>query len=203
MTMKHKNSIRCTKCKTAIGFMPTGYTIDIDILCIECNGGKKRKKSKTKRTASGNYSKVKGGVRPDIHPTLYFRSPTEANIARLLNHLNIQWKFEERSFSFHGYKTKPFVYIMDFEVTKIDNRKTLPDGFSPGFIEVKGWMNPASRQKLRRLKKQFPDEASKTTVIIYDKYRKKDIEFCKKLGYKYNFYDVLTKEYKDKVEGWE
>ena len=64
-------------------------------------------------------------------------------------------------------------------------------------------MNPASRQKLRRLVKNYPEDAAKTTVIIYDKYRKKDIEFCTKLGYKFLFYDVLTKEYSSQIQGWE
>lgn len=205
MIKKLKKNIKCCNCKKIVGFLKNDDEVDVDVRCPECNGStkKKKKKSKTVKTAASNYAKTKGGVRKDIHETYYFRSATEANVARLFNHLGISWKFEERSFSFTGYKTKPFVYIMDFEITKIDKRKNIPEGFELGFVEVKGWMNPSSRQKLRRLRKQFPEDADKTTVIIYDKYRKKDVLFCKKYKYKYMFYDALTAEYRDVVPNWE
>jgi hypothetical protein len=89
---------------------------------------------------------------------------------------------------------------MDFELI---GRKKLPDGLEYGWIEVKGYMDARSRNKLRRYKKCWPEDAAKTTVIIYTKYKKKDIEFCEKLGYKYLFYDELTKKYSDLIPEWE
>lgn len=201
---KLKNRIRCSVCNSTIGFMPDEYELSTDVICSGCNDSKKKKKkSKTVRTAAGNYAKTKGGVRPDIHPSYYFRSATEANAARLFNHLGANWKFEERTFTFNGYSTKPFIYIMDFEIVKLDHRKKLPDWLSAGFIEVKGWMNSQSRQKLRRLRKNYPEEADNTLVILYDKYRKKDMKFCDKYGYKWITYDTLVKEYGPVIKGWE
>lgn len=204
--MKLKNRVRCSKCKSTIGFLPDEYELGVGMLCYECNSGKKkRRKKKTPvvRTATAGYAKVKGGIRPEIHPTYFFRSATEANVARLFDYLGVTWKFEERTFTFDGYKTKPWLYIMDFEIVKLDGRKKAPDGLRTGWVEVKGWMNGSSRQKLRRLRKRYPKDADKTTVILYRKGNKKDIEFCEKLGYSYLFYDVLTKEYSDKIKGWE
>jgi hypothetical protein len=162
--------------------------------CPEC---KKAKKVKTRATAAGNYSRTRKGIRPDLHPTYMFKSATEANFARLLRYFNLDWRYEERAFTFDGYRTRPHVYIMDFEV-KDGNRM-----FPVGFYEVKGYMNSQSRQKLRRFKKHYPTEAGNTTLIIYNHNNKADIEFCTKLGYKMMFYDELLKAYSRDVLGWE
>jgi hypothetical protein len=179
----------------------------IEVICIPCSTKVRHRHRKLKkpqvRNAVANYAMAKKGVRKDIHPTYSFRSATEANVARLLTHLGVTWRFEERSFTFDGYKTKPHIYVMDFQIDKVDGRKTVPSEIREGYVEVKGWMNPESRQKLRRFKKHYPEEATKTTVIIYDHHRKKDIEFCEKMGYKYLFYDLLTKEYSSKIDNWE
>ena len=55
---------------------------------------------------------------------------------------------------------------------------------------------------MKRLKKQYPEEAAKTIIVIYSKYNKKDIKFCEEQGYKYLFYDVLSSEY-DSLPNWE
>ena len=169
------------------------------IICVKCH----RKKPKTKalpRTAAANFARTRKGVREDIHPKYCFRSATEANFARILEYHKCKWTFEERSFVFSGYKTKPFVYIMDFAVEKSKNK---PDWLVPGFYEIKGYMTADSRTKLRRLKKNYPEEAAKTIVVIYNKYKKKDIEFCEKYGFKHLFYDELTKEYEGLIPTWE
>ena len=119
-----------------------------------------------------------------------------------MTYLGLNWKYEERAFTFDGYKTKPHVYVMDFEILAHRKRK-IPEGFKPGWVEVKGYMDARSRNKLRRFKKNYPEDAAKTTIVIYSQYKKKDIEFCQKLGFNYIFYDVLTKEYADKVPNWE
>jgi len=189
-------AVKCSKCKKGIFYLPDGYTMDLKVECIACHKGTKTKK-RTRQTAAASYAKMKKGVRPDIHPTYSFRSATEANFARIMNKLGVSWKYEERAFSFSGYKTKPHVYIMDFEIT--EGCEKLP----AGYYEIKGYMTPQSRQKLRRLKKCYPEEFSRTIVVLYNKYKKKDIEFCKKLGYKIMLYDQLTEEFSKEIPTWE
>jgi predicted nuclease of restriction endonuclease-like RecB superfamily len=190
-------AVKCSKCKKGIFYLPDGYKMDLKVVCINCHKNTKPKK-KSKQTLSASYAKMKKGVRKNIHPTYSFRSATEANFARILNKLKVEWKFEERVFTFNkAYKTKPHVYIMDFEVTKGCKE------FPPGFYEIKGYMTPDSRKKLRRLKKCYPDEFARTTVIVYNKYKKADIELCEKLGYKHMLYDELTKRFSSDIPAWE
>lgn len=212
--MTNSKIICCDKCGKNLFYLSKDYSMSTKITCITCGnkkGKKVRRGEKVVKTATRDYTKVKGGVRKEVHPTYYFRSATEANFARLMTHFGISWTFEEKTFYFDhydsgtgkGYKRPPYSYIMDFEITKIDKRKKPPEGLEVGWVEVKGYMDAKSRNKLRRLKKQHPEDAAKTTVIIYSKYKKKDIEFCKKLGYNFLFYDVLQKEYANEIEGWE
>jgi len=179
------------------------------VVCVECAGktGTPKKKTKTIRTAAGNFARTKKGVRKDVHPKYCFKSATEANFARILDFLGLKWKYEERAFTFvqsngESYKNRPHIYVMDFEVLP-GRKKKIPSGIESGWIEVKGYMDAQSRSKLRRYKKHYPDEAAKTTIVIYTKYKKKDIEFCEKLGYRYIFYDALTKEYASQIPTWE
>jgi hypothetical protein len=191
-------AIRCKKCKQRIFYIPKNYSMNISVTCISCHDGTtKSKDTKPVRTAAANYAKVKKGKRLDIHPSYSFRSATEMNFARILNLNNLEWKYEERVFTFSGRTRKPFLYIMDFEIIK-GNKE-----FPAGFYEVKGRMKPGDRNKLRLLKKHYPEEYSKTHVVIYSKYKKGDIKFCEKQNYRYMFYDALTKKYKDKIEQWE
>jgi hypothetical protein len=176
----------------------------VKVLCVDCGRSIKPKK-KIRSTATANYARTKKGIRKDIHPTYSFRSATEANFARILQYHNIDWKYEERAFTFDGYKTKPHVYIMDFEILKEakKNKKDVAEGLTIGFYEIKGYMDARSRNKLRRLKKCYPEEFKTTCVVLYSKYKKKDIEFCEKLGYRYLFYGELEKHYKGMIKDWE
>lgn len=198
-----QRAVKCFKCRKNIFYLPDGYKMDLKVECVECHRKAKTKTTKTtktvKQTAAASYAKMKKGVRQDIHSSYSFRSATEANFARILEKLGVQWKYEERAFMFDnfGYKTKPFVYVMDFEL--LSGTKEFP----AGYYEIKGYMTPASRQKLRRLKKCYPDDAAKTTVVIYNKYKKKDIEFCENLGYKYMLFDELTERFESIIPTWE
>ena len=182
--------------------------MNFKIKCIKCYGAKpKPKKKKVKRTAAAAFANTKKGPRPDVHPTYNFKSRTEANFARILQYHKVDWKYEERAFSFtscphkpNGYKKGPYIYHMDFE---IKTSKRLPDGLCSGWWEIKGFMTPQSRSKLRRLLRCYPEEAAKTTVVIYHSNKKKDIEFCQKLGYRYIFYNELTEKYESLIDRWE
>lgn len=186
--------IKCNKCRKTIFYIPNEYEMNIPIICINCHDGRK---PAAPRTATANFAKVRKGKRVDVHPTYSFRSATEANFARILNYLNLEWKFEERVFTFPDRKVRPFMYIMDFEIIKGCSE------IKKGFYEIKGYMKAADRQKLRLLKKYYPNEFKETTVVIYNKYRKKDIKFVDQQGYKYLFYDKLTKQYQNLIPNWE
>ena len=189
--------ISCKKCKKKLFYLPSGYDMGVKVLCVDCH--EKKPKSTGKKPVQNSYMRMRKGVREDIHPKYSFRSATEANFARILESLKFKWKYEERAFTFDhfGYKTKPYVYVMDFEIVKGNQ------DFPSGFYEIKGYMTPQSRQKLRRLMKCYPDEAARTTVVVYNKYKKKDIEFCKNLGYRYMLFDALTEKFKPQIATWE
>jgi len=196
--------IKCSKCNANLFRLPPDYEMSFEVVCCYCETGRKRKarKSKARGKAVSNYAKVKKGIREDIDNVSFFRSKTEANVARLLNYLGIKWKFEERVFTFAGYRRRPYQYIMDFEIISV-SPKAKKFGFAPGWLEVKGYMNSQSKAKLSRLKKNYPEDFNKTIVVVYRKSDKNAIEFCEKIGAKYMLYDKLTKEFSDKIEGWE
>jgi hypothetical protein len=82
-----------------------------------------------------------------------FRSKAEANIARWLSFKGIEWQYEAREFEFP---------------VKRGNRFYKPDFFLPGtgdLYEVKGWMNPESLVKLRRLKNYYRKEFDKLYLV--------------------------------------
>lgn len=112
----------------------------------------------------------------------YFKSLYEINYARVLEflkqHKSIKdWEYEPTVFEFpkDQYKASPFYYKPDFFVT-------LPDT-THQWHEVKGWMNPTSRAKLKRFAKHYPQEV----IIIIDK----------------DWFKQHAKNYKRLIPGWE
>jgi len=192
-----RRKIKCSKCGKDLFYLPSNYDMAFKVVCVSCDKNKTKKKDGRKAPAAAKLSKVKRGKRKDIHPSYVFRSATEANFARILEKENLKWKFEEQVFPFFGYERKPFQYIPDFEITKGSKR------FKKGWYEIKGWLNSESRSRLRRFKIVHPEEADKLTVVLWRSTEKKNIEFCKKLGYKVMFYDKLTEEYESQIPTWE
>lgn len=99
-------------------------------------------------------NKWKAGWRVVGDRRKYFRSRWEANYARYLewqraNHLIRDWDHECQTFWFDGVKRGCVAYLPDFKVTHNDG------GIE--FHEVKGWMDPKSRTKLRRMGKYHPN----------------------------------------------
>jgi hypothetical protein len=91
------------------------------------------------------------GVRSDLG--IYFRSAWEANFARYLNWLVSKgeisgWTYEPTTFWFEAIKRGVRSYKPDFGIT--------PTEGEPYFIELKGWMDPRSRTKLKRMAKYHP-----------------------------------------------
>lgn len=101
---------------------------------------------------------VEGGKREDLGGR-YFRSTWEANYARYLNFLLdhgdlLGWEYEPKTFRFPGIERGAFEYRPDFLVKKQTGAE---------WHEVKGWMDPKSKTRLKRMAKYFP--AEKVVVI--------------------------------------
>lgn len=97
------------------------------------------------------YSRAKNGPREDLGGA-FFRSSWEANYARYLNWLQEKgeierWEYEPETFWFLEIKRGVRSYKPDFKIFE--------KGISY-FVEVKGWMDPKSKTKLKRMKKYYP-----------------------------------------------
>lgn len=95
----------------------------------------------------------KAGWREIGGKRIFARSAWEANYARYLQFLTIAneiqgWEHEPKTFWFEGIKRGCCSYLPDFSVT-------LKNGIVE-YREVKGWMDPASKTKIRRFRKYFP-----------------------------------------------
>jgi len=92
---------------------------------------------------------------------IYFRSRWEANYARHLELLKasgevLLWEHEPETFWFEGIRRGCVSYLPDFRVT-------LKSG-EIEYHEVKGWMDPASKTKLKRMRKYHPS----VVVVLID-----------------------------------
>ena len=85
------------------------------------------------------YSNANGGKREDLN-NFYFRSNWEANYARILNNLQIEWEYEKHSFLLSNGTH----YTPDF---KIGENK---------FVELKGWFDSDSKNKIELFIKEYP-----------------------------------------------
>ena len=144
-------------------------------------------------------SQPKSGFRKDLG--IAFRSSWESNIARYFNYLKIPWIYEQYEFEFKTIKRGNRYYKPDFYLPRTDN-----------LVEVKGFMNSASKTKLRRFKKYYPEEAKKLQFVIYDPCSR-SVENGKVMKFlmddlKIKFVDIISyKEIKDKlgklIPNWE
>ena len=108
--------------------------------------------------------------RPDLKET--FRSSWEANVARVLRHLDIPYGFETQMLQRHEKDgSVSGVYIPDFWI--LENQ----------IIEVKGFWDRESRDKVLEIKKYYPNY--KYYIIDQD------------------IYLSLSKEYSKKIPAWE
>ena len=101
--------------------------------------------------------RTRSGRRADLGG-LYVRSAWEANYARWLRSLGplglISWRYEPRVFRFPGITRGCTEYRPDFELV-FDHRTE--------WHEVKGWHDPKSKTRLKRMAKYYPREV--VTVI--------------------------------------
>lgn len=109
-------------------------------------------------TTSNAYSRCKGGIRDDLNQ--YFRSAWEANVARVLNYLNIEWKYEYKRFNFENEIEGVLSYQPDFYLPTINK-----------WIEVKGWMDEKSKKRLDLFKKYYPKENENLYLVDASVYK--------------------------------
>lgn len=125
------------------------------------------KQIKGKYAKSGGTSKPrknvswKGGWREVGGQRCYFRSAWEANYARVLQHRQdlgqiVCWEHEPDTFWFEGVKRGCVSYLPDFKVTTFDGETE--------YHEVKGWMDAASKTKIKRMAKYHPN----ITLLVID-----------------------------------
>ena len=91
----------------------------------------------------GGYTRTKYGVREDLK--CYFRSAWEANVARLLNYLNVRWEYEKYTFKLVYPNGERHFYTPDFFLPELNL-----------FIEVKGW---GSIENFTLFKDQYSETA--------------------------------------------
>ena len=141
---------------------------------------------------------AKGGYREDLKQ--YFRSKTEANIARYYKYIGEFYIYEYKEFEFKNIKRGSRFYKPDFFLAAVNR-----------WVEVKGWFRKSDKTKLRRFKKYYPEEFARLKFIIPDKYAKDKangemIKFlCDGLGIDFN--DIISYEEIEKygrlIPGWE
>ena len=151
--MLNKHHSMDTRCKMSISH--------IDYFASLSNDEKHRRIMKSVETTRKNggynttknaYSRCHGGYRHDLD--MYFRSSWEANTARLLNLLNIQWIYEYKRFDFVNEHNGVLSYQPDFYLPEYET-----------WIEVKGWMDDKSKKRLDLFKKYYPIEYNNLTLI--------------------------------------
>ncbi len=183
MLGKNHSSIVCKKISD--GHKGLKYNLSDD----ERKARSKRSRKMIKKLmANGNaFSRTKAGIRKDLG--IFFRSNWEANYARILNIENKKWYYEKDAFRLKTEKGGIRDYTIDFTI-------------KGKFTEVKGWLDPESKKKLRMFKECYPKEFSNTTLVI-DKRDDKTHKWLKRLGIKkFIFYRDLRNKYKNKIK-WE
>jgi len=142
---------------------------------------------------------IRGGRRADLD-SLYLRCSWEANYARILNLLELEWEYELRTFEFPIRRGTRF-YTPDFYLNKVDQ-----------WHEVKGRWDSKSKTMLRRFKKYFPDEFAKLYIVTSDIWGKsktaksvRTFLICtlRLSPERIINYTALSKKYRSIITGWE
>ena len=143
---------------------------------------------------------AKGSYREDLKQ--YFRSKMEANVARYYNFVSIKWIYEPQEFEFYKIKRGSRFYKPDFYLPDMDV-----------YIEIKSWVRPQDKTRLRRFKRYYPEEFKKLWFVIYDKYSRsvangKIIKFLVgELGIDFNTIRIGSykeiEKYGKLIPGWE
>lgn len=106
------------------------------------------------RPTSPRASRGKAGIRKDISDTIYFYSRWEANFARLLNHLKIEWQYQPKTFDLKTQR-----YTPDFYLPYADN-----------YIEIKNFLWKYSKIRDDKFRRIYP--GVKLQLLLKDDYLK-------------------------------
>jgi len=112
------------------------------------------------RPTSPKAARAKAGIRPDIDSNLYFFSRWEANFARMLNLLKVEWQFQPKTF-------------------KLKTQRYTPDFYLPhenAYIEIKKFLSPYSAKRDKEFRELYPD--IKLTLILKVDYLKLQDQFA-------------------------
>jgi hypothetical protein len=109
---------------------------------------KMNKFEKTTRVHNAGWREIAGRK-------IYFRSKWEANYSRYLQWCKEQghildWEHEPKTFWFESIKRGVRSYLPDFKIW--------PTTGETYWVEVKGWLDPKSATKLKRMAKYYPHE---------------------------------------------
>lgn len=153
------------------------------------------KKVKTTK-ASGKKSNI--GKRADLGGQ-FFRSSWESNLMRLLlKQPDIKLvEYEPTDFTFwqFGHKKGTVSYTPDFKITYQNGDYR--------WIEVKGYLKPTDKTKIRRFKKYYPQEADKLLAVVGGP-TSKSAEFFREQNVEILwYYTQLNKKYRNIIAHWE
>lgn len=142
---------------------------------------------------------TKIGRRDDLGISL--RSTWEANVMRWLRLEGFEVLYEPRVFFFDGVKSGTVSYCPDFFVSGKSvkhNGITIKNG---SWIEVKGYLKPQDKTRIRRWKKYYPEEFERLIAVVGSE-TTKAAKFFTEMGVPVISYNGLNKEFKDVIEHW-
>lgn len=129
----------------------------------------------------------------------FFRSKMEANVARMLQYLGLKYEYESETFDFKAIRKGTTQYKPDF---KIAGTKKADAPLRGRLVEVKGYLDPQSKTKMKRFKKYFPEEFSKLICVVQGR-KSAAYLWLSELGVKdFWFYSEIVKQFKT-LPGWE
>lgn len=135
--------------------------------------------------------RLKSGPREDLGDAR-FRSGWEASVARWFNHQGIVWEYEPVRFRFLNIKRGTRGYTPDFYLPELDL-----------YVEVKGNLPAQDKTRMRRFRKNFPDEFAKLRVIPGSA-KTEAARFFEEMGVPaMAYFRELNKEFKDIIEHWD
>jgi hypothetical protein len=130
------------------------------------------------------------GKRKDLG--IAVRSGWEANILRYLKFVQSIWEYEPRVFFFHEIKHGTTSYTPDIYLPEQDI-----------WVEVKGYLKPSDKTRIRRFKKYYPEEFAKLHAVVQRKNTAADKFFASLNIPIFYYYADLEKEWKDVIPAWE
>lgn len=201
--MKSKITMVCSKCGLDMGYCLMENVKQclefarVEKICRDCQHGKTKTEKDKKPFSYYNSNK---GIRKDIHATYYFKSNLEANFARILKDVKVNWLYEPTKYDFYKYDSLPKSYTPDFKIIETNDTAKLFN-LELGLYEIKGFMNQKQVIKFKRFKECYPEQANRLTVIVL---KREDYQTMGKLGYRVRYFSDYQRAFKNKLANhWE